>query len=228
MKSIRATVPSAVSNRVSRISVSSQIAARGFVTSPAGAISQRPCFVRCRAAPRNRRRNRTPASTASRSIRRGRPVPRFRNRRSAHNLRYLQDTLFHRSASDRRRATARASRLQRGDIDRPMRSRRSAPASRRRQFGCSLTVPGILGWSTTPSRSSSEIASSRDLVRARKFSHRIEIVAVDGVMAQHVVQHRQRMPARVVAFAGIDAERALQSSDRRRSASRHRSRGRGC
>src|ERR1700738_2377306 len=37
--------------------------------------------------------------------------------------------------------------------------------NRRRQFGCSLTVPGIFGWSITPSRSSSEIASRRDLVR---------------------------------------------------------------
>ena len=76
----------------------------------------------------------------------------------------------HHLGSMLRRATARGSRLQR-------RRRRSSTAisssgtgSRRRQFGCSSTVPGMLGWSTSPSRSSSAIASSRDLVRARKFA----------------------------------------------------------
>ena len=44
----------------------------------------------------------------------------------------------------------------------------------------------------------------------QEIRHRIEIVALDAVMAQHVVQHGERMPARIVAFAGIDAERALQ------------------
>ena len=112
------------------------------------------------------------------------------------------------------RVRSAVARLERGDVDRRKRSRRSTRGSRRRQFGCSSTVPGILGWSITPSRSSSEIASSRDLVRAEKARDGIEIVAVDGVMTQHVVQHRQRMPARIVAFAGIDAERALQLRDR--------------
>jgi len=42
------------------------------------------------------------------------------------------------------------------------------------------------------------------------MQHRIEIVAFDGVVAQHIVQHRQRVPAPIVAFAGIDSERALQ------------------
>ena len=44
----------------------------------------------------------------------------------------------------------------------------------------------------------------------QKSRDRIEIVAVDAVMTQHVAQHGQRMPARIVAFAGIDPERALQ------------------
>ena len=40
--------------------------------------------------------------------------------------------------------------------------------------------------------------------------HRIEIVAVDGVVTQHVGQHGKRVPARVVAFPGIDSERTFQ------------------
>ena len=85
----------------------------------------------------------------------------------------------------------------------------TATGSRRRQFGCSSTVPGMLGWSTTP-----EQILQRDRQQPRpgarqEIRHRIEIVAVDGVLTQHLVQHRQRMPARLVALAGIDPERAL-------------------
>ncbi len=49
-----------------------------------------------------------------------------------------------------------ACRVSRFTIDRPRPSGRSRTGSRRRQFGCSSMVPGILGWSTTPSRSSSD------------------------------------------------------------------------
>ena len=86
----------------------------------------------------------------------------------------------------------------------------SGTGSRRRQFGCSLTVPGILGWSTTPEQILQRDREQPRFGPRQEIRHRIEIVAVDGVMAQHVVQHRQRMPARIVALAGIDAERALQ------------------
>ena len=63
------------------------IAARGAgnLARPARSASGRAS--RCREALQSRRRNRRPASTASRSIRSGRPAPRSRNRRSAHNLR---------------------------------------------------------------------------------------------------------------------------------------------
>src|SRR6266702_1113363 len=46
----------------------------------------------------------------------------------------------------------------------------SATGRRWRQFGCSSIVPGMLGWSITPSRSSSDTANSRDGVRDRKAS----------------------------------------------------------
>ena len=59
-------------------------------------------------------------------------------------------------------------RLERGDVDRGCHFL-ERHRSRRRQFGCSSMVPGMLGWSTTPSRSSSETASSRDRVRARRI-----------------------------------------------------------
>ena len=38
----------------------------------------------------------------------------------------------------------------------------------------------------------------------------IKIVTVDGVMTQHVCQHRKCMPSRFVAFAGIDPQRPFQ------------------
>ncbi len=44
----------------------------------------------------------------------------------------------------------------------------------------------------------------------QKAHHGIKIVAVDGVMTQHLAQHGQCMPPRVVAFAGIDPERPFQ------------------
>ena len=93
--------------------------ARFSVISSAGAISQRPLLVRCRAARRSRRRNRRPASTASRSIRRGRPAPRSRNRRSVRNLRSCTDKVLHPPGSDRdARDRSRVAILERGNVDR--------------------------------------------------------------------------------------------------------------
>ena len=101
----------------------------------------------CRAAPQNRRRNRMPASTASRSIRRGRPVPRFRNRRSSHSLQScrammspVEDIAFQIVAA--RPPVHRG--LERGNVDRGG-DLSIASGNRRRQFGCSSTVPGMLG-----------------------------------------------------------------------------------
>ena len=68
---------------------------------------------------------------------------------------------------------------------------------------------GDVGLVHHTSKSSSAIASSRDLVRARKFATALRSLSLDAVLAQHVVQHGQRMPAPIIAFAGIDAERAL-------------------
>ena len=44
----------------------------------------------------------------------------------------------------------------------------------------------------------------------QKTRDRVKIIPVDAVMAQCLGQHGQRMPSRVVAFAGIDPERAFQ------------------
>ena len=64
------------------------IAARGARDLPGRRDQPAAVLRRCRAARQSRHRNRRPASTASRSIRRGRPARRSRNRRSAHSLRY--------------------------------------------------------------------------------------------------------------------------------------------
>ncbi len=78
-----------------------------------------------------------------------------------------------------------------------------------RQFGCSSMVPGMLGCGTTPSRSSSEIASSRERVRDEEADDGIHIVLLDRIVPQHLIEHRQRMPAFLVGLAGVDAEPAL-------------------
>src|SRR5450759_1849437 len=44
----------------------------------------------------------------------------------------------------------------------------------------------------------------------QKTGNRIEIMAVDAVMNQHVAQHHQGVPSLIVAFTGVDSERAFQ------------------
>ena len=85
-----------------------------------------------------------------------------------------------------------------------------AIGSRCRQFGCSLTVPGILGWSITPNMIFQRYRQQAGLGPRQKSHDGGEIVTVDGIVTQHLAQHRQRMPPRIVGFTGIDPERAFQ------------------
>jgi len=128
------------------------------------AINHRPC-LRSRVAPKPTRRNSKRASTSSRSIRRG--GGRGGVRTSAPFSQFPdQSVIFDptgqggspsRSIRLRRPLARRA--LERLDVDRGSVCSIDT-GSRLRHFGCSSTVPGMLGWSTRTQKSLREIVTA--------------------------------------------------------------------
>ena len=121
MKSIRATTPARRLEARLQDQRIVPVAARAFVDLFRRRDQPSAVVARAQAARRNRHRNRMPASTASRSTRRDRPVPRSRNRRSIHSLRFVRSNGYPgckcwqiRSRS----APVRGRGLERGDVDR--------------------------------------------------------------------------------------------------------------
>ena len=107
------------------------------------------------------------------------------------------------------RARVRGRGLERGNIDRRHdlvdRHRQSPPPVRMLVHGA-----GNIGLVDHPEQILQRYREQARSGPRQKTHHRIKIIPVDAVVAQRLGQHGERMPARVVAFAGIDPERPFQ------------------